>query len=64
MIADYRTAPIDEKLRATLAFLEKVTRSPATVVASDARAVLDAGVTPKGIEDALYVAALRFGYEL
>ena len=35
-----------------------MTKTPADVVASDARAVLDAGVSPKAIEEALYVAAL------
>lgn len=73
MLADYRTAPIDEKLRATLAYLEKVTLTPSDVVAADARRVLDAGVSAKAVREALYVASLfaainrladAFGFEL
>ena len=49
---------MDEKLRAILAFLEKVTTAPADVVPADAEAVLAAGVTRQGVEDALYVSAM------
>lgn len=58
VLEDYRTAPIDEKLRATLAYLEKVTLSPADVVPADAAAVLAAGVSRDQVTDALHVLFL------
>lgn len=58
VLADYTTAPIDEKLRAMLGFLKKLSGSPEKVTSADASSVLAAGVTPKGVEDALAVAAL------
>ena len=58
VLADYRTAPIDERLRATLAFLERMTKDPDGLSAADARAALDAGVTPAQLEDAAAVAAV------
>ena len=58
VLADYRTAPIDERLRATLAFLERMTKDPDGLSAADARAALDAGVTPAQQEDAAAVAAV------
>lgn len=58
VLADYRTAPIDEKYRAALAFLEKLTRRPEELTADDARAVLDAGVTAQALRDAAAVGAV------
>ena len=56
MLADPATAPISDKLRATLAFLRKVTREYEAVTPDDVRAVLAAGVTREQIEDALQVS--------
>ena len=53
MLADVDTAPISEKLRATLHLLRKVTR--ATVTPDDMRAVLATGATKQQIRDALTV---------
>src|ERR1700740_669291 len=39
-LADFRTAPISENLKATLAFLEILTLRPMDLTAEDARAVL------------------------
>ncbi|HEY8039001.1 MAG TPA: hypothetical protein VIF15_04375 [Polyangiaceae bacterium] len=58
VLADYRTAPIDEKLRAALALLEKVTRAPEALGPDDVRPVLARGVTRQGVKDALFVAAM------
>jgi alkylhydroperoxidase family enzyme len=58
VLADYRTAPIDEKLRATLAFLEKVTLRHAEVTPADAAAARAAGATAVELEEALYVCFL------
>ena len=52
---DWRTAPIDEKLRAVLGFLEKVTLTPAGVGPDDISPLRAAGVSEQAIEDALYV---------
>jgi alkylhydroperoxidase family enzyme len=55
-IADVATAPISEKLRATLGFLGKVTREPDKVTPDDTAALLALGVTRQQVEDALNVA--------
>ena len=57
MLADYRTAPIDEKLRATLGFLEKLTLKPGEVTRDDAKAVRALGVSRQALEDAMMVCA-------
>ena len=55
---DWRTAPLDERLRATLAFVEKLTLRPAELTRDDAQVVLDAGVSREALVDAIHVAAL------
>jgi len=55
VLADLETAPIAEPLRATLAFLGKVTRHHDEVTADDVRVLLALGVTRGQIEDALNV---------
>ena len=55
---DWRTAPIDERLRATLAFIEKLTLRPAELEPADADAVLATGVSRDALVDAIHVAAL------
>jgi uncharacterized peroxidase-related enzyme len=57
-IADYRSAPISERLRAALTFLERMTTSPAELSADDARRALDAGVSVEELRDAAAVAAI------
>ena len=54
VLADLDAAPIDDKLRATLRLLRKLTTEH-TVTADDMRTVLAAGVTKSQIEDALAV---------
>ncbi len=51
MLADYRTAPIDERLRGTLGFLQAVTLAP------DEPIERPEGVSSGALVDALYVAA-------
>lgn len=63
MIADYRTAPIDEKLRAMLALLETLTLTPDSLSADDVRPVLAMGVSREAIRDAFYVAFLFNTYD-
>lgn len=54
-IADWRTAPVSEKVRTTLAFLEKLTLTPADVTIEEIRAMKAAGVTKQGIQEATQV---------
>jgi uncharacterized peroxidase-related enzyme len=54
-LADLESAPIEEPLRATLRMLGKLAREH-SVDAEDMRAVLETGVTPAQIEDALAVS--------
>jgi hypothetical protein len=55
---DFRQAELPTKLRATLAFLEILTRTPDRLTAEDAQAVLREGVTPEALEDAIAVSVL------
>jgi uncharacterized peroxidase-related enzyme len=57
-LADYHTAPISEQLRATLAFLEKMTREPDHLAGRDARMAIAVGVTREQLLDAAAVAAV------
>ena len=56
VLADLDAAPIDDRLRATLCMLDKLTRE-GTISVDDMRAVLAAGVTRQQVEDALAVGA-------
>jgi alkylhydroperoxidase family enzyme len=56
VLADLAAAPIGEPLRATLAFLGKLTREHDKVTADDVSALLALGVTRSQLEDALHVA--------
>jgi alkylhydroperoxidase family enzyme len=56
--SDCRTAPVSEKLRATLGFLEKLTLRPAEITRDDAEAVRAAGVSDDALVDAIHVCAL------
>ena len=63
VLENYRTAPIDEKLRAMLGLLDKLTLAPASLSPDDVRPVLAAGVTREAIRDAFYVAFLFNTYD-
>jgi alkylhydroperoxidase family enzyme len=58
VLDDWRTAPVHERLRATLGFLEKITLSPDDVGPADAVLPLEAGVSDSALRDAVYVCAL------
>lgn len=58
VLNDYRVAPISDRLRAALTFIERVSKEPDQVTGDDARAALDAGLTVPELEDAAAVAAL------
>ncbi len=55
---DWLTAPVDERLRATLGFIEKLTLRPGELTREDADAVRAAGVRNEALGDAIHVAAL------
>jgi alkylhydroperoxidase family enzyme len=55
ILTDWRTAAIDEKLRATLGFLQKLTLYPTEIAAADVDIVRAASVSDQAIEDAIYV---------
>jgi uncharacterized peroxidase-related enzyme len=57
-LVDYRAAGLSPPLVATLAFLEKLTRTPDAVTGADAEAVLAAGVSEAALTDAIAVAAV------
>lgn len=58
MLEDAESAPIDDKLRATLRFLRKMTLEPDALAPDDARAALDAGVSAAALTEAIHVAYL------
>jgi alkylhydroperoxidase family enzyme len=58
VLNDWRAAPVDDKLRAALGFLEKLTLSPGEVRPEDVTALRAEGVSEQAIVDAIYVCAL------
>jgi alkylhydroperoxidase family enzyme len=63
VLDDYTTAPIDEKLRATLGLLRKMTVDPEALGPDDVRAVLALGVSREAVEEAMHVAYLFNVYD-
>jgi alkylhydroperoxidase family enzyme len=55
---DWRTAPVDERLRAALGFVEKLTLRPHELGPGDADEARAAGVSDDAVVDAIHVAAL------
>ena len=58
MLADWRTAPVDRKVRAALGFLEKLTLAQAELRPADVEPLRAAGVSDAAIEDAIHVCVL------
>jgi alkylhydroperoxidase family enzyme len=58
VLDDLATAPIDEKLRATLGLLGKMTLEPEALTAADVRPVLALGVSREAVKEAMHVAYL------
>ena len=56
VLADWRAAALDDRLRATLGLLEKVTLDPGELGPADMAPLRAAGVSDQAIEEALYVA--------
>lgn len=57
VLDDYRTAPIGERLRAVLGYLEKLTLHPDEIEAGDVAPLRAAGVSDAAIEDAVHICA-------
>lgn len=57
VLEDWRTAPIPEKLRAMLGFLEKLTLHPEAVGPADMAPLREVGLTDEEIADAIHVCA-------
>ena len=57
MLDDWHTATINEKLRTTLGFLEKLTLTPGDIGPDDVMPLRAAEVSDAAIEDAIYVCA-------
>jgi len=58
VLTDYRTAPISDRLKAALIFVEKMTRTPDKLTADDAQTALQARVSIDELQDAAAVASL------
>ena len=56
-LEDHRAAPISERLKAALDFLELLTLRPHEVDEDAVQAAADAGVEPDALRDAIEVAA-------
>jgi alkylhydroperoxidase family enzyme len=63
VLANYATAPIDERLRAVLGLLEKMTLDHQNLGPGDVRTLLARGVSKSAIADALEVAFLFNVYD-
>ena len=58
VLRDWRSAPLDARLRATLGFLEKLTLAPTEVGPAEVKPLRAAGVSDAAIEDAIQVCVL------
>ena len=56
MLRDDGSAPVTERVRATLAFLRRMTLEPDALTAEDASAVLRTGVSEAALRDAIMVS--------
>jgi alkylhydroperoxidase family enzyme len=63
VLNDHTTAPISERLRATLGLLKKMTLDHANLEPDDVRNLMRAGVSRQAIQDALEVAFLFNVYD-
>jgi uncharacterized peroxidase-related enzyme len=58
LVADLDTAPVTDELRALLAYVRKLTRTPSRITEADAQAVFAAGWDDRALYDAVLVCAL------
>jgi alkylhydroperoxidase family enzyme len=58
VLADWRTAPVDARVRAALGFVETMTLRPEQLGPDDLVPLRAAGLSDAAIEDAIHVCAL------
>ena len=58
VLDDWRNAPLEERTRAMLGFLEKMTLAPETLTAADVAPLRKLGLSDAAIEDAIHVCTL------
>lgn len=63
VLDDWRSAPIEPKLRAALAFVEKLTLQPDAVGPADIAPMRAQGISDEGIEDAIHACVLFNVYD-
>ena len=63
VLANWRTAPVNEPLRAMLGFLERLTLEPQAVTTADIAPLRAVGLSNEAIEDAIHVCALFNMYD-
>ena len=56
-LEDYHNAPISDKLKAMLCFLEKLTLQPEAITPEDITPLREAGLNDAAIEEAIHVCA-------
>ena len=63
VLDDWRSAPVEPKLRSALEFLEKLTLDPASVTPADVAPMRAQGLSDAAIEDAIHVCVLFNVYD-
>ena len=63
VLDDWRSAPVEPKLRAALAFVEKLTLDPAAVGPADIAPMRALGISDAAIEDAIHTCTLFSVYD-
>jgi alkylhydroperoxidase family enzyme len=63
VLDDWRSAPVEPKLRAALAFVEKLTLDPAAVGPADVAPMRAVGISDAAIEDAVHACTLFNVYD-
>ena len=58
VLDDWKHAPLEERTRAMLAFIEKMTLSPDALSAEDVKPLRAVGLSDAAIEDAIHVCTL------
>ncbi len=58
LMKDLETAPVEEKMKPILSYVQKLTRLPAQLTEADAKSVYDAGWTERALYDAIQICAL------
>ena len=58
VLDDWRSAPVEPRLRAALEFLEKLTLTPEAIGAADVAPMRAQGLSDAAIEDAIHVCTL------